>query len=256
MGALGVGGPPRPWWSSLKSRQMLRTHLAMPGAASIPQAVRRNGGLRCRRSPSALAVFAAAAGCWLAAQCFVAGGRAVLRARPAGEFAASLRAEKKNKQRLSLQEALERAKEEKSPKGDKKEEAKLSPEATFWEGPPSSTELFAPFLSCFAVIGIIPFIAAMNRQFRVKYKITDRRISVSGGFDGKDVTEFSYQEVYEIKYGLRWLGYCADMRINLRDGAKVELFGLLNFEDNYQYILERLEKDAKKRSDGPPNLRK
>ncbi|CAE7212579.1 unnamed protein product [Symbiodinium sp. CCMP2592] len=102
--------------------------------------------------------------------------------------------------------------------------------------------MFAPFLSCFVVIGIIPFIAAVNRQFRVKYKVTNKRVSVTGGLDGKDITEFSYQEIYEMKYGLRFLGYCADVRINLRDGAKVELFGLLNFEEmreNYNYMLSK-----------------
>lgn len=161
----------------------------------------------------------------------------------------------KQKQKLSLSEALERQKAKQQEQDEKKEEAKLAPEQTFWEGPPSSTELFAPFLSCFLVIGVIPFLAAVNRQFRVKYKITDRRVSVASGWDGKDVTEFSYQEIYEMKYGLRWLGYCADMRINLRDGAKVELFGLLNFEQNYQYIYERCDKDARKRSDKPPQER-
>ncbi|CAK8990101.1 unnamed protein product [Durusdinium trenchii] len=99
---------------------------------------------------------------------------------------------------------------------------------------------------------IIPFIAAVNRQFRVKYKITNKRVSVTGGFDGKDITEFSYQEIYEMKYGQRWFGYCADMRINLRDGAKVELFGLLNFEENYNFMLSKCDKDARKRSDPPP----
>lgn len=156
------------------------------------------------------------------------------------------------KTRLSLAEAIERQKENKAAQMDKKEDAKLSKEVTFWEGPPSSTEVLAPLLSCLVVIGIVPFIASVNRQFRVKYKITDRRVSVSGGWDGKDVTEFSYQEIYEVKYGMRWLGYCADMRINLRDGAKVELFGLLNFYQNYEYIYSRMDKAARKRSDKPP----
>ncbi|CAJ1337338.1 unnamed protein product [Effrenium voratum] len=160
---------------------------------------------------------------------------------------------KKQKQKMSLSEALERQKKEKETEKSKKEEAKLEAEEIFWEGPPSSTEMLAPFLSCFLVLGIIPFIAAVNRQFRVKYKITSQRVSVTGGLDGKDITEFSYQEIYEMKYGLRFFGYCADMRVNLRDGAKVELFGLLNFEDNYKYMLSRCGKDARKRSDPPPS---
>lgn len=161
----------------------------------------------------------------------------------------------KKKQKLSLGEALKRQKEKRKEQDEKKEDAKLAPEQTYWEGPPSSTELIAPFLGCFLVLGIIPFISAANRQFRVKYTITDRRVSVQGGWDGKDITEFSYQEIYEMKYGLRFLGYCADMRINLRDGAKVELFGLLNFEDNYEYIYNRCDKAARRRSDLPPRVR-
>jgi len=161
----------------------------------------------------------------------------------------------KKKQKLSLSEALQRQKDKKMEQDEKKEDAKLAPEETYWEGPPSSTEIIAPFLGCFLVLGIIPFISAANRQFRVKYKITDRRVSVTGGWDGKDVTEFSYQEIYEMKYGLRFLGYCADMRINLRDGAKVELFGLLNFEENYEYIYNRCDKDTRRRSDLPPRIR-
>ena len=161
---------------------------------------------------------------------------------------------KKTKQKMSLADALDRQKKEAEMDKSKKEEAKLEAEETFWEGPPSSTEMFAPFLSCFVVIGIIPFIAAVNRQFRVKYKITNQRVSVTGGLDGKDITEFSYQEIYEMKYGMRFFGYCADMRINLRDGAKVELFGLLNFEENYNFMLSKCDKDCRKRSDPPPAL--
>eukprot|EP00933_Yihiella_yeosuensis_P065852 TRINITY_DN69858_c0_g1_i1.p1 TRINITY_DN69858_c0_g1~~TRINITY_DN69858_c0_g1_i1.p1 ORF type:complete len:259 (-),score=46.77 TRINITY_DN69858_c0_g1_i1:73-777(-) len=198
------------------------------------------------------------------AETFIAGKVSSLLQRPVSDSFMSRRAtteerrkKKKEKQRLSLAEALDREKEArmKAGKVDKREEAKLLKEETFWEGPPSSTEMFAPFLSCFLVIGIIPMISAINRQFRVKYKITSKRVSVTGGWDGTDVTEFSYQEIYEMKYGLRFLGYCGDIRINLRDGAKVEVFGLLNFEDNYNYILSRVDKDARRRSDLPPQFR-
>lgn len=160
--------------------------------------------------------------------------------------------EGKKKQKLSLKEALDRQKEKAVEQVEKKEDAKLEKEVTFFEGPPSSTEVLWPFLSCFFVIGIIPFISSVNRQFKVKYKITNARISVSSGWDGKDVTEFSYQEIYEIQYGLRFFGYCGDMRIDLRDGARVELFGLLNFFQNYNFILDRVDKDCLKRSSPRP----
>eukprot|EP00929_Paragymnodinium_shiwhaense_P085066 TRINITY_DN4552_c0_g1_i1.p1 TRINITY_DN4552_c0_g1~~TRINITY_DN4552_c0_g1_i1.p1 ORF type:complete len:229 (-),score=84.68 TRINITY_DN4552_c0_g1_i1:390-1076(-) len=210
--------------------------------------------------PLVAACSLAAAGCSSTVLSFVGRatqvGRSDLTLRAAEGFSG-----KKQKQRLSLTEALERqkkkaleeAEEEKEKDKEKREEAKLAPEQTFWEGPPSSTELLFPFLASFAVLGIIPFISSVNRQFRVKYKITDQRVSVSGGLDGTDITEFSYQEVYEMKYGLRFFGYCADMRINLRDGAKVEMYGLLNFYDNYNFMLARIDEDAKKRSDPSPD---
>merc|ERR1719401_1702358 len=205
-------------------------------------------------SALALAVVAILTGSWRSRSLGFVGQAPTPRA---ASRAIALRAEKtvvkgKKKQKLSLKEALQRQKEKMKEQDEKKQDAKLAPEETFYEGPPSSTELFFPFLSCFLVIGIIPFIAAVNRQFRVKYKVTDRRVSVTSGWDGKDVTEFSYQEIFQMNYGLRYLGYCADMRIDLRDGAKVELFGFGNFYDNYEYIYQRLDKDSRKRSDIPP----
>lgn len=55
-----------------------------------------------------------------------------------------------------------------------------------------------------------------------------------------------------MKFGMRFNGYCGDLRIDLRDGAKVELFGLLDFEQNYSYIISKLSKDAKRRCDPLP----
>ena len=57
----------------------------------------------------------------------------------------------------------------------------LEAETLFFEGPPSATELIVPGIAILTVIGIIPFAAALARQFWVKYKITSRRISVQRG---------------------------------------------------------------------------
>lgn len=165
----------------------------------------------------------------------------------------------KKKKKISLKEALDRQKE-RMRKGETdeekelmKEDSKLVPEETFFEGPPSATECLIPFFTCFLVVGIIPFISAVNRQFRVKYKITNRRISVTSGLQGNEVTEFSYQEIQRINWGSRYFGYCADVRIDLRDGAKVELFGLQNIKENYNYIMERVTPDCKYASSPMPN---
>jgi len=241
------------------ARQPLLQRMPFP-VGGRPSIRRRMAG----RALLATVPIAVAALCWRGSRCLTTfvgqagtappqhGVGLALRATKEKRPGAGFSGDGKQKQRLSLKEALERQKSKQQEQIEKKEDAKLAPEMTFFEGPPSSTEVLFPFLSCFLVIGVIPFISAVNRQFRVKYKITDRRVSVNTGWDGKDVTEFSYQEIYEMKYGLRFFGYCGDMRISLRDGAKVELFGLLNFEDNYNFIIDRCDKDAVKRSDPRP----
>lgn len=73
------------------------------------------------------------------------------------------------------------------PASDKseKDKATLAPEETFFEGPPSWTEVLLPAVSVLTVIGIVPFAASLTRQAWVKYKITSRRISVTSGFNGQ-----------------------------------------------------------------------
>ena len=86
-------------------------------------------------------------------------------------------------------------------KNNKNEEkSKLGPEKVYFEGPPSKVELIIPFFSILTVIGIIPFITTLLRQFWVNYKITNRRISVDSGFQGKNRAEVVYRDIKKIKY--------------------------------------------------------
>merc|ERR1719158_1782717 len=108
----------------------------------------------------------------------------------------------------------------------------LEKEVVFFKGPPSASECLVPFLTSFVLVGIIPLFAALNRQLRVRYLITDRRVKVTTdwawagriGWDGKDVIEFSYQEIAKMQVGVRDFGYSGDLVIYLRDGARVEMF--------------------------------
>jgi hypothetical protein len=177
------------------------------------------------------------------------------------------KSKKKQKTRLDLKDALNRKdqKEEleewtpvsgsKKTEAERREDAKLAPEMIFYEGAPSPTELVIPFFSCFFVLGIIPFVSALARQKNVKYKITTRRISVGGGWDGGEVTEFSYKEIRQMKYGMRFLGYCGDVNIILRDGARVEMFSLPKFKQNYDFILSNLSEEQRKNCDPSPDLK-
>jgi len=124
----------------------------------------------------------------------------------------------------------------------------LEPEVTFFEGPPSWTELVIPTISILTVIGIIPFMAAASRQAWVKYKITSRRISVQSGFGGKDVSEIIYSDIVNLKYVFRAGGGVGDLVIELKDGSKLEMRHVPEFRSIYKYILSKISPDAQEDS--------
>lgn len=124
------------------------------------------------------------------------------------------------------------------------EKTKLEAETVFVETGPSNLELVVPTLAILTVIGIIPFVAAVARAAWVRYKITSRRISISSGFQGKDQTEIIYRDIEKLKY-INRLGGAADCVITLKDGAKVEIRAVPEFEKIYEYILEKLDEKAR-----------
>lgn len=116
-------------------------------------------------------------------------------------------------------------------------------EIVFFEGPPSPSELIIPFISILTVIGIIPFITTVFRQFWVKYTITTRRISVDSGFNGKNHIEIVYRDIKKITYISRFGGICADVVIVLKDGARLELRSLSEWEKNVKFIKSKCNDD-------------
>jgi hypothetical protein len=113
---------------------------------------------------------------------------------------------------------------------------KLGAEKIFFQGPPSSSELLVPTLSILTVVGIIPFLATLSRQFWVRYTITNRRISVDSGFQGKNHVEIVYRDIKKISHITRFGGLTADIVIILKDNARLELRSLPEWEKNLQYI--------------------
>ena len=130
----------------------------------------------------------------------------------------------------------------------KKKKSKLEPETVFYEGPPSSSEVLLPALSVFTIIGIIPFAAAVARQAWVRYKFTSRRVSIQSGIGGKDQAEIIYPDVDQIKFVFRSFGKAGDMVLFLKDGAKVELRHVPNFEEIYNYVLSKCDVDCQTKS--------
>ena len=127
---------------------------------------------------------------------------------------------------------------------DDEEKQKLGPEKIFFEGPPSKVELIIPFFSILTVIGIIPFLTTLLRQFWVNYKITNRRISVKSGFQGNNRSEIVYRDIKKIKYIKRLGGEAADVVLVLKDNAQLELRSLPNWKENLDFIKSNCTSDV------------
>ena len=131
---------------------------------------------------------------------------------------------------------------------DKKKKVKLEPETVFFEGAPSPSELLLPGLSVLTVIGIVPFASALSRQAWVRYKFTSRRISIQSGVGGKTTTEIIYPDIEEIRFVYRAFGTAGDMVLFLKDGAKVELRFVPEFEKIYTFILGKVDDECRQKS--------
>lgn len=116
------------------------------------------------------------------------------------------------------------------------EKVKIESEKIHFQGPPSLWEILIPTLSLLTVIGIIPFFATLTRQFWVNYKITNRRISVNSGLNGKEKVEIVYRDIKKINYITRFGGNAADVVLVLKDNAQLELRSLPDWENNLNFI--------------------
>merc|ERR1719506_2119426 len=147
-----------------------------------------------------------------------------------------------------------RPKKSKAPKEKVKGPAPSSlivPEQTFWEGPPSITETLIPGLSLFTVVGVIPFTASLARQAWTKYKLTNRRVEVASGFQGKDLVQVLWREIEDVKWLRRYGGAAGDVVFSLQDGSKLEVRSIPEFDRNLAFIMSQVADDAREASEYP-----
>ncbi|AFY67869.1 PH domain-containing protein [Geitlerinema sp. PCC 7407] len=123
-------------------------------------------------------------------------------------------------------------------------------EEVYYEGGPHIGDLIVSILLGFTVICIPLTIGSIVRALWLRYRITDRRISVTGGWKGRDRTDIVYSEIAKIVTVPRGLGAWGDMVITLRDGSRLELRSIPRFRDMYAYMQERLSPSAKAVSGG------
>ncbi len=125
-----------------------------------------------------------------------------------------------------------------------------SPEEIFFEGPPAKEDLIFNLLAGVTIIGLPFTFGALVRALWLRFKITSKRVSVTGGWLGRDKTQVVYTQIKEIRSIPRGLGSYGDMVIVLKDGSKLEMRSLPNFRETEKYIKERIQgSDSKKLSD-------
>ncbi|MEA5566391.1 MULTISPECIES: PH domain-containing protein [Nostocaceae] len=113
-------------------------------------------------------------------------------------------------------------------------------EEIYYEGGPHIGDLILNILIGFTVIGIPLAVGAIVRALWLRYRITDRRISVMGGWMGRDRTDVIYAEVVKIVKVPRGLGIWGDMVVTLRNGSRLEMRAIPNFREAYDYINEKV----------------
>ncbi|MBD1858103.1 MULTISPECIES: PH domain-containing protein [Leptolyngbya] len=119
-------------------------------------------------------------------------------------------------------------------------------EEVFYEGGPHIGDLIINVLLGFTVICLPLTVGAIVRALWLRYRITNRRISVTGGWQGRDRADVIYSEITKVVTVPRGIGSYGDMVLTLRDGSRVELRAVPKFRDVYDFINERLSERAKK----------
>lgn len=123
-------------------------------------------------------------------------------------------------------------------------------EEVYYEGGPHIGDLIINILLGFTIICIPLTIGSIVRAFWLRYRITDRRISVTGGWMGRDRSDIIYSEIAKVVTVPRGLGAWGDMVLTLKDGSRLEMRSVPNFRQVYDYINQHLSERAKKVSGG------
>lgn len=123
-------------------------------------------------------------------------------------------------------------------------------EDVYFDGAPHIGDLIINLFLGLTVICLPLTVGAIVRALWLRYRITDRRISVTGGWRGRDRSDIIYSEIAKIVTVPRGFGAWGDMVVTLKDGSRLELRAVPKFRDIYNYINEKLS-DKAKLSSGP-----
>ncbi|KXZ43400.1 hypothetical protein GPECTOR_91g554 [Gonium pectorale] len=125
-----------------------------------------------------------------------------------------------------------------------------SDEVLHYEGPPHRGDLAVNMLLGTTLFWLPLTAAAVGRGLFVKYRFTDKRISVQTTAPWKnEQLDAAYQEVKEVRSIPRGVGAWGDMVVVLKDGSKIEMRALDKFRELQAYILARRDALAPRSND-------
>ena len=113
-------------------------------------------------------------------------------------------------------------------------------EEVFYAGGPAKGDLITNLLFGLTLIGIPFAVAALVRALWLRFRITSRRVEVSGGWLGRDRTQVVYSQIREVRTAPRGLGFWGDMVLVLTDGMKLEMRAVPHYKEAEAYINERM----------------
>jgi len=113
-------------------------------------------------------------------------------------------------------------------------------EDVFYAGGPAKGDLITNLLFGLTLIGIPFAVGAIVRALWLRFRITSRRVEVSGGWLGRDRSQVVYSQIREVRSVARGLGFWGDMVLVLNDGMKLEMRAVPRYKEAEAYIQERM----------------
>ncbi len=114
-------------------------------------------------------------------------------------------------------------------------------EKIFYEGGPAKSDLIINLLAGITLVGLPFTFGAIVRALWLRYKITNKRVSITGGWFGKDQSQVTFSQINELRSVPRGFGSYGDMVLILKDGSKLEMRSVPNFRETEKYIMDQID---------------
>ena len=113
-------------------------------------------------------------------------------------------------------------------------------EEVFYAGGPAKGDLITNLLFGLTLIGIPFAVGAVVRALWLRFRITSRRVEVSGGWLGRDRSQVVYSQIREVRSVARGFGFWGDMVLVLSDGMKLEMRAVPRYKEAEAFIRQRM----------------